>query len=148
MKYRNNRFILLIQQHKDAKMKLSLCLYAITFFVFLPSFQSCHKEEVPVSRTIIVYMVADNNLWREAYIDLDEIQYEFKGKGTNLIVFVDPDDDVPQLLEITPGGSKTLKAYQEFNSADATRMGQILSDITGMYPAEEYGLILLCLTPA
>jgi len=100
------------------------------------------KEDEPVSRTILVYMAADNDLSDDAYVDLEEMQRGFTEKGTNLLVFIDPADDVPQILEITPGGSKTVKVYPEFNSADAVKMGQVLSEMIRMYPADESGLIL------
>jgi len=117
----------------------------LVFFLF--SFNSCHKHEVlkkddPISRTILVYMAADNDISEDAYADLEEMKQGFAAKGTNLIVFIDPADDAPQILEITPEGSKTVKVYPEFNSADAVKMGQVLSEMISMYPAREYGLIL------
>jgi len=100
------------------------------------------KEDEPVSRTIFVYMAADNDLSDDAYIDLEEMQRGFAEKGANLVVFIDPADDVPQIWEIMPGGSNTVKVYPEFNSADAVKMGQVLSEMINMYPADESGLIL------
>ena len=114
--------------------------------LILWALQACHNdtvpEEEPISRTIIVYMVADNDLSDDAYIALEEMQYGFTEQGTQWVVCIDPADDVPHILEITPGGRKIIKVYPEFNSADAVQMGQVLSDILSMYPAQERGLIL------
>ncbi len=57
---------------------------------------ACQRSDVldkitnPISRTILVYMVADNDLSNDAYSDLEEMQQGFAEKGVNLIVFIDP----------------------------------------------------------
>jgi len=114
-------------------------------FLCLVFLVSCTKDEDwsdPPSRTIIVYMAADNNLSYDAYDNIQEMQNGFSEKGANLIVFMDPADDVPQILQIKHGSTTRVKTYSEFNSAEATQMGKVLSDIVEMYPAESYGLVL------
>ena len=109
-------------------------------------FHACNKDEVLEKvlnkRTVIIYMAADNNLSDDAYANLEEIKQGFKEKDTKLIIFIDPADYEPQILEISPSGSKIVKTYQELNSADAAKMKQVLSDIIGLYTAGEYGLVL------
>jgi hypothetical protein len=112
-------------------------------------FQSCSKntperepEPTTAHRTVIIYMAADNDLSYDAYADIREMKQGFTEKGTNLIVFFDPADDVPHILRITSGGSTKVMDYPEFDSADAMQMGKTLNDIIEMYPAEHYGLIL------
>ena len=108
-------------------------------------FVSCSKDaadDAPPHRTIIVYMAADNDLSEDAWVNISEMQSGFNGKGVNLLVFIDPVDDAPHILQIERGSSKKVKTYPEFNSADAGQMRQVLNDIIGMYPAESYGLVL------
>ncbi len=118
--------------------------YALRFLLCLAYFVSCGKNaaDVPVKRTIIVYMAADNDLSGDADADIEEMKKGFSEKGTNLIVFIDPVGATPYILKIKPNGGQVIKNYPEFNSADASQMRQVLNDIIGMYPAESYGLIL------
>jgi len=93
-------------------------------------------------RTIIVYMAADNQLSDDAWDNLDEMQFVFAENGVNLIVFIDPSDDLPQMLKIERGGYKLVKTYTEFNSADAIHLKQVLNEIISLFPAASYGLVL------
>lgn len=111
-------------------------------------FVACGKEEediLPVvyaERTIIVYMAADNDLSADALNDIEEMKEGYRDNGIHLIAFVDLAREAPYLLEITPDSGKTVKIYPEINSADATQMREILADVTSLYPAHSYGLIL------
>jgi hypothetical protein len=82
----------------------------IITFCFIVSVVSCGKGEdtaiFPTNRTVIVYMAADNDLSEDARDNLGEIQNGYEEKGTNLIVFIDLADDVPQILKIKRGGSQ------------------------------------------
>jgi hypothetical protein len=106
----------------------------------------CRKEEqselLPASRTVIVYLAADNDLSGDAPVDLEEMQRGYTETGTNLIVLADMADEAPYLLRITKAGMQKLKSYPEFNSADADRLQNVLDEIVAMYPAENYGLVL------
>jgi len=114
-------------------------LILLTLLIFI--FNSCSKDNELAgvtkkdtnSRTIIVYMVADNDLSDDAYTDIGEMQQGYEETGTKLVVFLDPFDDAPQILEIMRGGSKRVKVYSEFNSSDADQMGQVLKDIISLY---------------
>ena len=112
--------------------------------VFIILLTSCVKDDsLPdINRTVIVYMTADNDLTEDAYADLSEMQNGFEEKGANLVVFLDPADDVPHILKIGRGNSIRVKTYPEFNSADAVQMERVLNDIIEMYPAGSYGLVL------
>jgi hypothetical protein len=95
-----------------------------------------------VSRTIIVYMAADNDLDADALADIEEMKQGFSEKGVNLMVFIDPLDEVPYLLKIGNGKETYIKSYSELNSADPAILKQIIQEVITMYPAQEYGLIL------
>jgi hypothetical protein len=107
---------------------------------------SCTEDENPgqesINRTIIVYMAADNDLDADALADIEEMKQGFSEKGTNLMVFIDPLDEVPYLLKIGNGKETYIKSYPELNSADPAILKQIIQEVIGLYPAQEYGLIL------
>jgi hypothetical protein len=109
---------------------------------------SCQDEDTseesapPVNRTLIVYMAADNDLSVDALADLKEMQQSFSENGANLIVFIDPSDEPPCLLQIGENRETHVKSYPELNSADSHTLKEIISEIAAMYPAPEYGLIL------
>jgi len=114
-------------------------------FVFLFAFTACQKKELPdnrAPRTIIVYMAADNDLSGVVSTNLDQMKQGFSETGTHLIVFLDKKDESPRLLEIHPGKETLVKSYSELNSADPAVMKEIISEIIGLYPAKEYGLVL------
>jgi len=96
----------------------------------------------PATRTIIVYMVADNNLFDHAPVSLLQMEQGFSENGVNLIVFIDQLNENPRLLEIHPGKEKLVKSYPELNSADTAVFKKILQEALDLYPAQEYGLIL------
>jgi hypothetical protein len=116
------------------------------FFFYIPLFlllPCCDKHgDEPALRTVIAYIAADNDLSADALDDVEEMQRGFSASGVHLVAFIDPADEPPYLLELSPNGSARLKTYAELNSCDAAQMGQTLSEIIGMYPAEGYGLIL------
>jgi len=116
-------------------------IFIVLFFIILVS---CHKEEslLDSTRTLIVYMSADNDLSEDAWDNISEMQSGYEERGTNLIVFIDPVDDEPQIMRIEREGSTRVKTFAEFNSADASQMGMVLNEIIEMYPAESYGLVL------
>ena len=124
----------------------SFIKHTFLFLLVTSCFVSCNKDDEAYNNslhsTIIVYMSADNDLSDDAWDNISEIKSVFNGKGANLVVFIDPADDAPQILQIKQGGGIRVKTYPEFNSADAMQMGQVLNDIIGMYPAESYGLVL------
>lgn len=100
-----------------------------------------------VSRTVLVYMAANNNLGSEGYdaLDLDEMDLAVKENslhGGRLLVFHAPYRSEQKLLEITPEGRKELKTYDRSQtSVSAERMSEVLSDIKRLAPAEDYGLV-------
>jgi hypothetical protein len=63
-------------------------------------FASCNREDeppvvIPATRTVIVYMAADNDLSADAFSDIEEIKEGFEETGTNLVVFIDPAGESP-----------------------------------------------------
>jgi len=122
----------------------------IPFLFLLHAFCACQKEEpgdetpatATVSRTIIVYMAADNDLSEDALENLKQMEQGFSNTGARLVVFIDRADEKPSLLEIHPDKATVVKSYPELNSASSAVLKDVILDAIGLYPAQEYGLIL------
>jgi len=115
---------------------------------------SCEKpEEVKLAnRTVIVYMIADNNLDYFAEKDLNEMEEgwsdDFDG---NLIVYVDRAAGAipshPVIFQIQHDTTPQIKShivsvFPEQNSCNKDVFSNTLSEIKEMYPALSYGLVL------
>lgn len=124
----------------------------IYLFVVLP-FLSCNiTEESPLKdKTILVYMVADNNLDPFAPDDINEMESVWnKDINGNLLVYLDraqsSSPSHPCLFQITSDSgtkvvSPVVKIFREQNSSDKEVIHSVLSYVTKMYPASSYGLI-------
>lgn len=107
---------------------------------------SCNKNEPllseSVSRTIIVYMAADNDLSADALADIEEMKQGFPITRNKLIVFADITDKPPYVLKIEKENETLIKSYPELDSADPVTLAEVTREIIRLYPADEYGLIL------
>ncbi len=139
-------------------------LFSKYFFMILSAFlvlTSCHDKSdepqitvQPVSRTVLVYMIADNSLGRYGY-DSDDISEMLTGakagalNGGRLLVYRSrcgtADGNPPQLIEVTENGLEVLLTYPddpEIYSVDVDRMRRVISDSRRLAPAADYGLVL------
>jgi len=126
-------------------MKLSNIFIKTSFAFALFIFISCQKEEIqktPATRTIIVYIAADNDLAGDASVSLQQMEQGFSEKSVNLIAFYAQAGQNPKLLEIHQSKDKVVKNYPVLNTADPAVLNEILQDAIDLYPAQEYGLIL------
>lgn len=96
------------------------------------------------TRTVLVYMVANNNLSGFARADLDEMSAGMKSVSGRLLVYYAPPRTQPQLIEIMPDGSrKELCAFTDgLSSVDVPRMRDVISRVRQLAPADGYGLVL------
>ncbi len=124
------------------------------------SLQACEKKNDPApqttDRTILVYMIASNNLGDPSddpedprsfdQRDLDEMKLAAsKGNLANSrwLVYHHPRKGEIQLKELTKKGFKTLKRYSpETYSVSINRMTEVFDDMRSLAPADDYGLIL------
>lgn len=118
----------------------------------LSSCESKNNDEpevptTPVSRTVLVYMVASNNMgsggWDSA--DLAEMlkaaQAGDLGQG-RLLVYHSPYSGQPTLKEVTANGIDTLKMYStDVESVSKARLDAALRDMKELAPANDYGII-------
>lgn len=138
-------------------MKLKLYILICISFLFL--FAACEQEEEPIipvvgSRTVLVYIVADNNGLEESFPknfasrDIDEMMVGMKSVDTslyNLLVYLD-DKNTPVLFRIgkdSKGNVKKeiVKEYAEQVSTDVSVMTEVLHRTFYEYPADSYGLV-------
>lgn len=124
---------------------------------------SCSDDDDPepqgpaaeVSRTVLVYMIADNSLASDWGSDDEDISEMLKGakngglNGGRLLVYHNrlgtTKGNVPEMLEITANGLKTLKQYPDDRtvySVDPERIREVMADMKALAPAEDYGLVL------
>lgn len=131
-------------------------LYILLMILFAVEVVSCSdKEDSPdlpempkPAHSVLVYMVADNNLSANASDDLKEMRQvaaaQCKATGGRWIVFFSGIDHQPRLIEFNEDGSeKLLKSYSTDESAvSISRMRQVISDFRKIAPNQAYGLVL------
>jgi len=97
------------------------------------------------ARTVLVYMVAENNLYKNALQDIEEMQAAEHING-NLLVYLDAPpispDSIPCLFKIENGNIITIKKYNQQNSASSETLQSVINDAIVTFPAVEYGLVL------
>ena len=118
---------------------------------------SCSKDESvrdfePVKRTVLVYMIASNNLGSYGYDreDLTEMEFAISKHGTNgcrFLVYRVANSEPVTLFEFIQNGNrvsrKVLKTYNRtIPSTSIKRMSDVFADMVSLAPANEYGLIL------
>ncbi len=104
----------------------------------------------PTPRTVLVYMVAANDLGSHHYDyqDIEEMRQAARegqfGKA-RVIVYHSPYSGDVELKEVLADGSvNVLKTYPESSGASVTveRMRQVIADMKAAAPAQDYGLVL------
>ena len=120
------------------------------FLMALFCLLSCKKEEgaeqLP-SRTVMVYMAANNNLASDAYTNLNQLEEGVAVSGEKLLVYARIFGQQPKIYEIQRDNSpeiksKILKTYSDHDSSDPAVMKQIFADMQTLAPARSYGAIL------
>jgi len=125
------------------------CRFIIILCLVLTTL-SCSKNEDPdvlfPQQTVLIYMAADNNLYRSAQTDIEEILKSEVPQNNHLLIYLDvPEwygDGYAQLFEVKSGNLIQVKQYGRQNSASGEVLQSVISDVTAMFPAEKYGLIL------
>ena len=133
-------------------------IWLSAFFVLLLtacSSSSSHQEEPPISEdeladcTVMVYMVADNNLSLYAEEDLEEMKVgmsKVKNSNVHLLVYIDTGSE-PRLVELVKKNGtvteKVIQTYQTRNSCGVAEMQEVMDDLNGNKSliAKKYGFI-------
>lgn len=117
---------------------------------------SCeHESYEPVyptqaDRTVLFYMVADNNLSSLAHSDLEEM-IDVAGKldltRSNVIVYMD-DNGTPELYRLTKDKDRTKAfavvddfGFREKSSTNASVIKEVISETVKKFPAQNYAFV-------
>lgn len=117
-------------------MRITILSLLVSFFIL--TFTACRDDnEAPEaekrSRTVLVYMVAQNNLSSFAEADFNEMLEGMKSvddQNNNLIIYWDDKDSKPRLIRLYKDKNGTVKQerlqdYAEQNSVDTEIMKSI-----------------------
>lgn len=129
--------------------------FSISLWLLLPLLLSCCGPSLvkkDTHRTVLVYMVASNNLHSYAVENINTMKYHLDVNlmetGRLLVFYVPPYSDTQQLLEIKintstgQGDTSVLKLYNFENSLEISAMQQVISDTKRLASAKHYGMVL------
>lgn len=118
-------------------------------------FSACDDTDEPTpvpepenSRTLLVYMAADNNLSSYAMLDIQEMKEGLKNvagaKNKRLLVYLAyPKSEYNKMIELLPDGSIIdIKEFQRGDNLTISRMREVFALMKEYAPAEHYGLVL------
>ena len=119
-------------------------------------FTACHPWDHPESedednrltRSVLVYMVAENSLSRGSFQeqDLEEITSSVDEipEDCRLLIYVD-DTDLPRLYSVDKTkqtNTRVIKEWhEELNSCDPANLSEIMNAVVTLCPSKSYGLI-------
>lgn len=127
-------------------------LVAITLSTIIISCKPYEPEEQKFKekdKTILVYMVGNNNLSSTAFSNISQMESGFvpTAEGDNLIIYSHTSNALPKLIHLykDKNGNNvrdTVYKFPNVNSATPKALNSALSIVKTMYPAKENGLIL------
>ncbi len=120
---------------------------------------SCHDHKDDpanpndgVDRTVLIYMVANNNLLDDAIADINEMRQGYQSASERhtafLIYLAHPDRDNPSLfrLQLDKKGKTYLQKLKDYGnstpSVDPVRIREVIEDTKRYSPTTDYGLFL------
>ena len=134
-------------------------LITLSFFFYLVVFLvSCHDDEEPkikASRTVLMYLVADNSISDDIYPNIASVEEGLKNAETpgTFVIYWDGGkyyrSEFPQptlfKYEVGEDGKVSdrviIQTYNEQNSLSQDVMLDVFKDVEELCPAECYGLI-------
>lgn len=125
------------------------------------SFSACSKDDdtppfispYAESRTVMVYMVAENSLNVNVKADVREMlegmNNDTLSAGDRLVIYLD-DISLPRIYVVDKNTKKTdlselepvVQYAEDVNSASAEQLGAFVDYVKANYPADSYGLVL------
>ena len=139
------------------KQKSKNMKHLLTIISAILLFTACSKDDdgpstppepEPAHRTVIVYMVGENNLDPYMRNDINEMRQGRKqvAASENLVLYVDKlcKTEMPFIAKVnTDGNLDTLYRYEkDFYSSNPDSMIIVINRIYQMCPAKDYGLVL------
>ncbi len=125
------------------KKTIGRCLF-LTALLFMISCERTQDLRDVTTKTVLVYMAADNSLASNAQKNINLMR---SSMGTdlyyaNLLVFVDRQNNRPALLHIHDYRIDTLRVYNPLNSTDPAVLKSVIDIAINDWKAESYGLVL------
>jgi len=135
-----------MQKFTNTLLVILLAFYALSCNNDIPD----TKKGNTVSRTVLVYMIATNNLSNYSYDDITEMitgMAQVTTDGGNLLLYEVSYNSYPTLYAITGTNGtpekQVIKTYPaDIRSTTATRMAEVINDTRDYAPANSYGLVL------
>lgn len=109
---------------------------------------ACNKTETVYpegDRTVLMYMIGDNNLSSAGYNNINSLLRGMKGVAGRVVIYFDPAGSAPCLMTIKGSDSPVLDTvafYEEEDSADPAVLQRVIGEMKLRYPSDSYGLIL------
>jgi hypothetical protein len=127
--------------------KLVYLAYFITgFFLFASCDSDCEIKKDEYKRTVIAYIGRDSNLTARGEDKIQSMLEGWNGKNGNLIIYQDTAVGNSGLMEVYRENNenkiRTIREYENENSADPNVFKRVLNDAISLYPADSYGLII------
>ena len=127
--------------------------YLIASFALLFIAASCDPvsqdpaEYPQQQKSVLVYMVANNNLSQQAENNINSMKYGYIPEHDNLLVYLHNTKGNPVLLKLHKEGNgkiaqDTVYRFPPQNSADPAALTSAMKVCQTMFPAKEYGLVL------
>lgn len=98
-------------------------------------------------KTVLVYMVANNNLSSNAENNLSSMKAGYVPEDDNLLVYMHLANTSPVLLRLHKDGTgavqqDTVYRFPAQNSSDHKTLSSVMKVTRTMFPSQEYGLVL------
>jgi hypothetical protein len=134
-------------------MRFARIIIPFSLTLTLIAFSSCEKDDYQEikDQTVIVYMLANNNLYSDALSNINEMESVWNNHfDGNLVIVVEPksSDKKIQLIDIKNDNnielisSPTVTIYKGKDAINPQDMNYIINDVIQRYPSKRYSLIL------
>lgn len=133
------------------KTKLHILLWILCSALLVACEGDDPIPEPPVtgSRTVLIYLAADNSLHEQVAADLLEMKEgiaKLDDSKIHLLVYIDTGNS-PRLVELKKQNGEVIenliKSYESRNSVGTTETIEVFNEVfsSGKFPAESYGLV-------
>ncbi len=127
--------------------KYLMLLVAVMVAISCDPVKENEPEFVHRDKTVLVYMVANNNLSSQAESNLSAMKQGYLPSEDNLLVYMHLSNRTPILLKLYKDErgavmQDTVYRFPAQNSSDFKSLQSVLNISRTMYPADKYGLVL------
>ncbi|PXV65841.1 cysteine peptidase C11 family protein [Dysgonomonas alginatilytica] len=128
-------------------IKIALTAFLGIFLLSCEKDDDNYTDSTATNHVILVYLGGDNNLSSETYQKIEAIREGWQGgSGKKLLIYTDPADTNPSLIEIVKENGQNIKKiirnYDEENSASKEVLSRVIGEVTSLYPSPSYGFVV------